>query len=51
MSWATVVSAAYVTGFLAFWRLRRTAPVSPDDAFAHRPLADKPADQSEQDPS
>ena len=31
--------------------LRFVTPVSPGDAFAHHPLADKPADQSEQDPS
>lgn len=51
MSWATVVYAAYVTGFLAFWRLCRSAPVMPDDAFEHHPLSDQPTDQSEQDPA
>lgn len=51
MSWATMVSAAYITGFLAFCRLCSTAPVMPEDAFEHHRLSDEATDQSDQDPT
>lgn len=51
MSWATLVPAAYVTGFLAFWRLCRTAPMMPDDPVERHRLSVEPADQPDQDPS
>jgi hypothetical protein len=51
MSWTATVSAAYVTGILAFWHLCVTAPVMPDDAFEDHPLSDKSADQSDEDPT
>ncbi|MCJ2061116.1 hypothetical protein MKK63_00020 [Methylobacterium sp. J-088] len=51
MSWDATVSAAYVTGFLAFCRLCFSAPVMPDDAFENHPLSDEPADQPDEDPT
>lgn len=51
MPWAALLSAAYVMGFLAFWRLCRTAPVMPEDTVADPPSLDEPSEQPNQDPT